>query len=245
MHDLIDHFNLLFALEGLALGLAVVAVDLALGERRPALPIATAGVVAAFMAAQHSHRWVPWTAAALIALAIAAATELRAPRPDGVTAHHPLDPLTAVLTVASLVGVWSAVPDTEPAMAAGAVLAPMALVRIRNSRVVTPAAWLALCVMVLGATWVGSAGWPSAMAVACAVGLVGTAPIVGRFGALLSLGLLARLTIAHLLVALLLPRILMRRSPMGAWALGLLVLGSVTLYAHRALRTRVTSTSRR
>src|SRR5690606_28062882 len=49
---------------------------------------------------------------------------------DAGAPEHPLGRWTGVLAVVSLLGVWSAVPDTEPALAAIGTLAPLALVMV-------------------------------------------------------------------------------------------------------------------
>ena len=64
---------------------------------------------------------------------------------------HPLGEWTVALTVVSLVGVWSAVPDTEPPLAAGCVLVGLGAERLVAGRAVGRPGTAALVVAVAGA----------------------------------------------------------------------------------------------
>lgn len=132
---------------------------------------------------------------------------------DDAGRPHPLGEWAAPLAVVSLVGVWASVPDTEPALAAGAVLAPLALALALGRRPVGPAGTVALGVAVLGPVWVGSAGWGAALSTVSAIGVVAAAPIVDGFRS-------ARLTpvgwsavvATQLMLSVPLSRVIMRQS---------------------------------
>lgn len=150
------------------------------------------------------------------------------------------------LTVVSLAGVWSAVPDTEPALATGTALVPFAiLVAFRAGQRkylrVGPVSTVALALAVVGATWVGSAGWGSALVAVIAVGMVAIAPMVLGFGQdPLPLRPLALLGSIHIVVAVVVPRAVMRRSVPIAVSVGLattVALIVVTALIGRRLRS--------
>lgn len=188
--------------------------------------IAIAGVVGALLGAtsplgQGGPRGWPWfVAAGLMVL-------LPADRGDRV---HPLGRWVLPMTIASLAGAWSAVPDTEPALAVAAALAPMTLVSmITVARpTVGPASTAALIVAIGGSVWVGSAGWGSALAVVFVIGMVASTPIVVGFSGVepdidptarrghgtgvLTGRAVALLVGVHVMIVLLLPRVVMRRS---------------------------------
>ena len=110
-------------------------------------------------------------------------------------------------------GVWASVPDTEPALVAGAALAPLAVAMALTKRPVGPAGTTALAVMVLGAVSVGSAGRGAALANVCAIGMVAAAPaVVGFRRARLSTASWSATAAAHLLIAWPLTRLIMRSS---------------------------------
>lgn len=180
--------------------------------------IALAGVVGALLGGLGSPRAWPWLVVAVLVVAW----------PDEPASAHPLGRYTAALTVVSLAGVWSAVPDTEPALAVGLVLAPMALVRAVRGPSAGPAATAALVVAVSGAVWVGSAGWGAALATFVAVGVVAVGPLVLGFGRALAGTSLAVLAGAHTLAALVVPRVVMRQSVPVAVGIGLGVLVLLT-----------------
>ncbi|MCB1029189.1 MAG: hypothetical protein KDB24_15670 [Microthrixaceae bacterium] len=165
--------------------------------------LALAGLIGAVLGSAGSQRNLPW-------LVAAAAVVLWGDNPNR---PHPLGEWAAPLCVVSLVGVWASVPDTEPALAAGAVLAPLAVVMSVTKRPVGPGGTAALVVMVLGSVWVGSAGWGAALATACAIGMVVAAPAaVGFRRATLSPVGWSVVVAAHLLIAWPLTRMIMRRS---------------------------------
>lgn len=244
MSDFPTRFNVLFALRGLALGSIVAGVDIAIGRRHPTIPVAAAGAIAALIGIESSPRWAPWLVPAIVVVGVALALEVRGGRSVQV-AGHPLDPITALLAVVTLIGVWSAVPDTEPAIAGAVLLLPLAATRLRWHRPVTPTAWLALVVIIGGSVWVGSAGWPSALAVVCVAGLVATAPLVAGFGAPLATSLVIRLGGAQAVVALVLPRAMMRQTPWIAWTIGLSAVAVLTALAKLQVRTTLDSAAPR
>ncbi len=130
-----------------------------------------AGLTGALLGGAGSPRNVPWIVAA-------GAVVLWGDDPER---SHPLGEWAAPLTIVSLLGVWASVPDTEPALAAGAVLAPLVLALAAAKRPVGPAGTVALGVAILGSVWVGSAGWGAALATVSAVGVVAAAPAVFGF----------------------------------------------------------------
>lgn len=160
---------------------------------------------------------------------------------DNTSRPHPLGEWAAPLCVVSLIGVWASVPDTEPALATGAVLAPLALVMAVTKRTVGPASTTALTVMVLGSVWVGSAGRGAALANVCAIGMVAAAPvIIGFRRAGLSTANWNAVAFAHLLIAWPLTRLIMRRSVpvavlMSATGLVVVVIVALAVIRPRAL----------
>lgn len=164
--------------------------------------VALAGVVGALLGSLTASRGIPWVVVAALVL-------LAADRPGR---PHPLGRLTPILAVIALAGIWTAVPDTEPAVAVGFVLLPVALAHFSHLRAPGPAATLAVVVMVIGAAWTGSAGWGTALAAMGAVGLIATAPLVCGFGAVRDPARLGVLVGLQCAVGLLLPRFVAFRS---------------------------------
>lgn len=165
--------------------------------------VGLAGLAGAILGGWGNARWVLWLIPAAV---VVVPGDCREPA-------HPLDRWVVLLTVVSLVGVWSAVPDTEAPLAAGCALAPIALMWAVRGVTVGPVGTVALVVAVTGPVWVGSAGWGSALATVVAVGMVAVAPVVAGFGPDRLTGTGRRAVIGvHLAVALLVPRLLMRRS---------------------------------
>lgn len=200
---MIERYHLVLALSALVVGAVLAAFGRWAPSRAAAHSIGLVALAAAVMGGRGNPRSTPWLVAALIVAAF----------PDRSDRPHPLGRWTAVLGVASLIGVWSAVPDTEPALASACVLAPTALCWVLRRHPVGPAGTAALVVTVLGSVWVGSAGWGAALAVGCAVGMVAVAPVVLGFGSpRLRGGAWWALVGAHLVVALALPRVIMRQS---------------------------------
>lgn len=209
-------YHLTLAVVALAVGAGVAVADgRSPGVRRRAL--GAAGLAGALLGGWGSPRGWPW----LVAAALLVVAEDR-PEPA-----HPLGRLVPALTVVSLAGVWAAVPDTEPPLAAALVLLPSALLRAARGTRTGVAGTAALVVAVLGAVWVGSAGWGAALASAGAVGAVAVAPAVARFGREWRGRAAAVVVAAHLVVALVVPRLVMRRSPAVAAAAALAALAAL------------------
>ena len=166
-------------------------------------PVGLAGLTGALLGGAGSPRNVPWIVAAGVAV-------LWGDHPER---SHPLGEWAAPLAVVSLIGVWASVPDTEPALAAGAVLAPLALALAAARRPVGMAGTVALGVAVLGPVWVGSAGWGAALATVSAIGVVAAAPAVFGFRRvpLTTTGWVV-VVVAHVLIAVPLSRVIMRQS---------------------------------
>ncbi len=165
--------------------------------------VGLAGLAGAALGAWGHPRGAPWlVAAALVAV-----------WPDEPARPHPLGEWAAPLTIVSLVGVWVSVPDTEPALAAGAVLAPLVLALAAAKRPVGPAGTVALGVAILGSVWVGSAGWGAALATVSAIGVVAAAPAVFGFRRvpLTTTGWVV-VVVAQVLIAVPLSRVIMRQS---------------------------------
>ena len=210
---MIERYHLGLAAVAVVAGMAVALADTAssVAARRA---IAVAAAVGALIGSWGSPRAWPWLVAALLPVLVA-------DRPDRA---HPLGVWAAPMAVMSLVGVWSAVPDTEPPLAAAAVLLPIAVSRAAGGRPIGPASSVALLVAVCGAAWVGSAGWGAALATACAVGLIAVAPLVWGFGTVASGRVLAGLLTAQAVVALVVPRTVMSRSVPVAVVIAMAVL---------------------
>lgn len=207
---MVERWHLELAATALVVGLAIAVADRWAGARAARHAVGVAGLMGAVLGvvpgSWSDPRMWPW----LIAAAVPALW------PDDVSTRppviaHPLGEWTVALTVVSLVGVWSAVPDTEPPLAAGCALAALGLGRVVASRSVGRPGTAALVVAVAGATWAGSAGRGAAMASACAVGMVLCGPVAAGFtdGGIRRAG--RRVLIgAHLVVALVVPRTVMR-----------------------------------
>jgi hypothetical protein len=170
---------------------------------------AVAGLSGALIGGWLSPRTVPWWVAASIVVVV----------PDRPSSPHPLGRLAPVLCLVSLAGVWSAVPDTEAAVAMGAVLAPLAASHLRRGPSPGPAGTAALVVGVLGAVWVGSAGRGAALTAVAAVGMLLIAPAVLGWGELPPGRDRTAVVVSHVAVALVLPRAVMERpAPVAAGA---------------------------
>lgn len=165
--SVIERWHLVLAAQALVAGVVVAGLDRWAPRVVTARAVALAGLVGAVLGGWGNARWLPWVVPAALLLVVA----------DREQPEHPLGRWVVALTVVSLVGVWSAVPDTEPPLAAACVLAPIGLSRLQSTRSVGPVGTAALVVAVFGAVWVGSAGWGAALATGCAVGMVLCAPL--------------------------------------------------------------------
>lgn len=125
---------------------------------------------------------------------------------------HPLGRFTLVLTVVALAGIWAAVPDTEAPLAVALTLTPLASWHLIKGTVPGPVGTAAVVVAVLGAAWVGSAGWGSALASMGSVGLIATAPLLNGFREVADRSALSVLVGLQSVVGLLLPRLVMSRA---------------------------------
>jgi hypothetical protein len=200
----IDGYHPELAATALIAGLAVAACDRWVPSLAPRA-VALAGLAGALLGSWGSPRGWPWIAAATVVLVVR----------DDPERTHPLGVATLPLAVVALAGVWAAVPDTEPPLAAAAALVPIAVLRSIRRVAVGPSATAALVVAVVGAVWVGSAGWGAALASMGAVGLIAVAPLVSGMGTRtrqLPRGrLLVELVAAQAVVSLAVPRLVMSR----------------------------------
>jgi len=208
----VERWHLYLAAWAVAAGVVVVAAELRAPVWIRDRSVAVAGLTGALLGSLDSARSVIWVMLAV--LLVMPADRQRPP--------HPLGAMTVTAAMVSLVGVWSAVPDTEPPLAAGCVLAVVGAERLWSRRPVGPPASAALVVAVVGAAWVGSAGSTPAIASAAAVGMVLCAPAVLGFRKL-DLQRAAALAAVHVVGALTVPRLLMRQDSRTA------VIGAVAL----------------
>lgn len=200
---MVERYHLVLATQGFTAGLVLAVATLVVPPAVRQRLLALAGLIGAVFGSAGSQRNLPW-------LVVAAAVVLWGDNPNR---PHPLGEWAAPLCIVSLVGVWASVPDTEPALAAGAVLAPLAVGMAVTKRPVGPGGTAALVVMVLGSVWVGSAGREAPLANVCAIGMVAAAPVAAGFRrARLSATQWGVVVAAQLLVAWPLPRLIMRRS---------------------------------
>ncbi|MCZ7631252.1 MAG: hypothetical protein M5U19_20370 [Microthrixaceae bacterium] len=91
-------------------------------------------------------------------------------------------------------------------------LTPLAPWHLIKGTVPGPVGTAAVVVAVLGAAWVGSAGWGSALASMGAVGLIATAPLLNGFREVADRSALSVLVGLQSVVGLLLPRLVMSRA---------------------------------
>lgn len=224
---MIERYHLVLAAQAIVVGLLATALDRWAPERLRNRVVAAAGVAAVFLGAWGNPRVLPWFVPACLLV-------IPADRPGR---SHPLGRWTLAMAVASLAGVWSAVPDTEAPLAAGCVLAPLALGRgVGNRRLgnrhVGPVASGALVISILGAAWVGSAGWGAALASCAAAGMTVVAPcVVGFVTKPIGKGPVRWLLLGHLPVALLLPRLVAFRSVVVAIVIDLIALACLVVIA--------------
>lgn len=224
--SLVDRYQVGLALVALGAGGLIALLDRRV-RRDIAAPVlatvvsgralASIGLVACIVGGWGSTRALPWLIAAT-AVAL---------YPDRSDRSHPLGSMVMPMCIASLIGLWAALADTEPAVASLFALLPIVVARTGEtpSRGLSPgpAGSAALVVMVGGTAWVGSAGLPVLATVVCSIGMIGVAPIVigwNRVGRPCSRWLAG----AHMATALVVPRALMR----AGWIEAILVAGLVT-----------------
>jgi hypothetical protein len=199
----IEQFHLVLAAVAWSAGLCLALVD----QRVPAVAgraVALGGLLGAVLGSWGVPRGWPWLVAAAAVLVVA-------DDPDRV---HPLGIWALPLTVVALVGVWAAVPDTEPPLSSAAALVPLAVLRPARGAAVGPQGTAALVVVLVGAVWVGSAGRGAALCALCAVGLLAVAPAVFGFGSAGALRgrVLVEAVVVQAVVSLLVPRLIMGRA---------------------------------
>lgn len=214
---MVERYHLALAAFAGLMGLGVSVVDrigpVALSRR-------SLGVVVAITMVLTREGWrATSTAVAVIGVVTAMALLVAE---DVTPPIHPLGRWVAAMGCVSLVGIWASVPDTEAPAAAMCCLGPLALARAASGRGVGRSGWAALCVLIVSTAWIGSAGWGSARATACAVGAVLLAPLV------LGLrpeppvgGAMVALVLVHIGYALAVPRGIMRLEPIAATTLAL------------------------
>ncbi len=200
---MVERYHLGLAAWAVCAGLVLVVLSRVTPSFVQRRLIGLAGLIGAVLGAWGHGRGAPWIVAAVLAAAW----------PDQPARPHPLGEWAAPLAVVSLVGVWASVPDTEPALAVGAVLAPLALALAAARRPVGVAGTVALGVAVLGSIWVGSAGWGAALATVSALGVVAAAPAVFGFRRVpLTPAGWAVVAVAQVLIAVPLSRVMMRQT---------------------------------
>ncbi|MBP7594401.1 MAG: hypothetical protein KA755_01990, partial [Candidatus Microthrix sp.] len=131
---MVERYHLVLAAWAVGAGLLLAATTRFAPSFVQRRLVALAGLTGAVLGAWNDPRRWPWLVAAALVVAWS----------DDPTRPHPLEEWAAPLAVVSLVGVWASVPDTEPALAAGAVLAPLALALAVTRRPVGPAGTVAL-----------------------------------------------------------------------------------------------------
>lgn len=219
---MIERYHLVLAAQALLVGGFVALLDRWGPSPVRNRIVAASAFAGACLGAWGNPRALPWLLPALVLV-------IPGDQPER---SHPLGRWTVAMTVMSLAGVWSAVPDTEAPLAAGCVLVPSAVTRALGGRSVGPAASGALAIAVLGAAWVGSAGWGAALASCVAVGMVLVAPgVVGFVATPLSARPIGLLVFGHLPVALFVPRAVAFRSVPVAIAIDVVVCAWLVLVA--------------
>jgi hypothetical protein len=212
----IERYHLVLAAIALATGTVLAVLDRRgpkmLRDRVPGLVLSAAALLSVIVGVAH---WFPWFVVAAVAVA----------PPDEGEPAHPLGSWTWLLAVVSLVGIWASVPDTEPALAAGACLAPVAIGRRITGRPPGPVGTAILVALVAGAAWVGAAERVAPLCTASAVGAVLVAPLLLGYRRALTGAGLAVVAVVHCATALAGSRTIM--SMAGPDALG----GAVVLLA--------------
>ncbi len=215
--EVVERFHLAFILVCLALGVSLLLVD-RLGWRPwTARSVAVAGILAPCLSAGDTSRWTVWLAVAALVL----------PFPDDGVPAHPLGRWTLLLALAGLAGVWAAVPDTEPVVAAAGVLAPLAVDRSVRGPAPGPAGSAAAVVAICGAVWAGAAGRGAALASVVALGMLVVLPAVVGWGAdRVRPERTGWVVVAHVVVVLVVPRLVTGLDVAVAWsAAGAAVVG--------------------
>ncbi len=163
----VDRYHLGLALVALLAGAVVAAPD----RRLPAVSRRAVGL-AALVGALLGGRGIDGAVIWCLFLALVAAL------PDRGEPPHVLEQWAVPFALVSLVGIWTAVPDTEPPLALACALAPVALAWVVRKRSVGPVGTAALVAGVVGAVWVGSAGRTAVLVSVVALGMVAIAPLV-------------------------------------------------------------------
>jgi hypothetical protein len=197
----LERYHLDLAVVALAFGVLVALVESFL-PRISSRVVAIAAAGGALLGSWGNPRGALWVIPAIVVVLWA----------DDPEEPHPLGRYTVALAVVALAGIWAAVPDTEPPLAAACALFPISVSYTAKGRIPGPAATLALVVAMAGAVWVGSAGWGAALATVGAVGLIATGPLVIGFGKVIHTRRAFVLVALQGLVGLLLPRFVMTRS---------------------------------
>lgn len=221
--ELIGRYQVVLACVSLAVGSAVVLADRLARHRHVGRPAADAfsarllgaAGVAGCVLGGWAHPGVGiWLVAAVLAAVPA----------DGGETTHPLGTAVVPMTLASIAGLWLAVPDTEPAVAMSCVLIPVAVWENHKGVRPAPAGTVALAVMVSGVALVGAAGRPVVVAGLCSVVMIIAVPIMTGWHRITVRSHRLTLVGAHMVVVLSVPRLLMGRT----WRVSLLVAALIT-----------------
>ena len=211
---MIDRYQITVAAVALVAGLLVASIDVwarstarpdAVTTRLLARSWGIAGLAGALIGGWQSPRSTLWWLAAIAVLVPG----------DGDRRPHPLGRSVPVLALIGLVGVWSAMPDTEPAVAVAFALAPLTALTVLHGgrgQVVGPVGTAALVVGVLGAAWVGSAGRVVGVVAVGTVAVLAFAPAVLGWRVLRPGPGRTVLIAAQAAAGLVLPRAVMQRS---------------------------------
>jgi hypothetical protein len=206
VRDLIDRYQLWIVLLGLLPG----SIAALLGRFGPPLLSRRALGLAVAAGAVLSSVWGPTAAGVAAAFAVACLVV-----PDSGGQRHPLDRAVYPASLASLAGVFVAVPDVEVALSFIGCLLPIALVR--SARGPVPRRWgtVMLTATVVLSVLVGApSDWTSARASLACSGMLVAAPLVLWRGDLpLGRRYVQWLAAVHLVAAVPVGRLVMRAEP--------------------------------
>lgn len=113
--------------------------------------------------------------------------------------NEPTVRLALGIAWSSLIGIWATVPDTEPALVAGCVVAPVVVAALVRRSPVAPQAVAALTALAVIASADGSASrWPAALGAICCLVLPAASMALVWSGWCGSVGLRGAIAVEHL-----------------------------------------------